>query len=157
MPTTLRAFERNILDLVRGLEEAVGNIVAEVGERVHGALVLANPVDKDPNADNVRSQSNWLVSINAADLSFAPLRSELETIKAGQAALRGRRLSARDEVVIANGGAKVPYLSRLNAGYSRQAPAGFVEAAIRAGVRAAGEARLLREGPGPIRYSRRRI
>jgi len=157
MATTLRAFERNILDLVRGLEEAVGDIVAEMGERVHGALVLANPVDRSDLADDVRSQSNWLIGVNGADLSFAPLRSENETITAGQNVLRGRRFRASDEVVIANGGAKVPYLARLDQGYSRQAPAGFVLAAIQAGVRAAAEARLLREGPGPLRFSRRKV
>lgn len=156
MPTTLRAFERNILELSRGLEEAVGDIVAEVGERVHGAIVLATPVDRDPNADGLRAQSNWLVSINSADFSLAPLRSENETIHAGQAVLRGVRLLASDEVVIANGGSKVPYVGRLNAGSSTQAPAGFVEAAIQAGARAAAEVRLLREGPGPFRFTRRR-
>lgn len=157
MPTTLRAFERNILELARGLEEAMGDIVAEVAERVHGALVLATPVDRSPNANATRAQSNWLVAINRADLTFAPLRSELETIKAGQQVLRGRRLRAADEVVIANGGAKVPYLGLLDRGYSKQAPAGFVLAAIQAGARAGAEARLLREGGGPLRFSRRRI
>lgn len=156
MPTSLRAFERNILDLVRGLEEAVGGIVAEVGERVHGALVLATPVDRDPGADDRRAQSNWLVGINSADFSYVPLRSENETIRAGQTVLRGRVLKAADEVVIANGGTKIPYLGLLNDGYSKQAPAGFVTLAIQAGARAAGEARLLRSGTGPIRYSRRR-
>lgn len=153
----MRAFERNLLELVRGLEEAVGDIVAEIGERVHGALVLATPVDNSPNANAIRAQSNWLVAINRADLSFAPLRSELETIKAGQNLLRVTPLRASDEVVIANGGAKVNYLGLLDQGYSPQAPAGFVLAAIQVGARAGAEARLLREGHGPLRFSRRRI
>lgn len=157
MATTLRAFERNILELARGLQEAVGDIVAEVGERVVGALVLATPVDRSELADDRRAQSNWLAGINKADLTFVPLRSENETIRAAQNVLRARRLRASDEVVIANGGVKIPYLDLLDRGYSRQAPAGFILAAIQAGARAASEARILRESGGPLRFSRRRI
>ena len=136
MPTTMRGFATNLKGLASGLEDRAGRLVEEVAERVHGALVLGTPV-KTGNA-----RSNWLVGVGAPRSGVVPIRSEVETINDGAATIRGR-VKGDAEVNITN---DVDYLTLLNAGSSRQAPAGFVEKAVAIGVRVAVQFRLLRGG-----------
>ena len=132
MPSTMRGFAKNLTQLTKGLENQLGRFVEEVGERVHGALVLGTPV-KTGNA-----RSNWLVGVGSAKSGIVPIRSEVETIAAGSAAIRGR-VKGDTEIIITN---DVDYLPLLNDGSSRQAPAGFVEKAAMVGVRVAVSFRL---------------
>lgn len=136
MPTTMRAFAKNLKGLAEGLEDRTGRLVEEVAERVHGSLVLSTPV-KTGNA-----RSNWLVGVGAPRSGTVPIRSEAETINDGAAAIRGR-VKGDTEVNITN---DVDYLPLLDAGSSRQAPAGFVLKAVETGVRVAAQFRLLRGG-----------
>lgn len=136
MPTTMRAFATNLKRLAEGLEERTGRLVEEVAERVHGTLVLGTPV-KTGNA-----RSNWLVGVGTPRSGTVPIRSEVETITDGAATIRGR-VKGDIEVNITN---DVDYILLLNAGSSRQAPAGFVEKAVVVGVRVAAQFRLLRGG-----------
>jgi len=132
MPTTMRGFAKNLKSLAEGLEDQTGRFVEEVAERVHGALVLGTPVKTG------YARSNWLVGVGSDKTGEVPIRSEVETIAAGSAAIRGR-VKGDTEVIITN---EVHYMPLLNAGSSRQAPAGFVEKAVAVGVRVAVNFRL---------------
>jgi hypothetical protein len=109
------------------------------------AVVLATPVDKG------RARSNWLVELDA------PARTTIEpyvpgengntsgpntaaALAQGQATIAGYNGDRNSGIAISN---NLPYIGRLNAGSSRQAPAGFVEKAVQAAVRQIGTVRLL--------------
>jgi len=103
------------------------------------ALVVSTPVDTG------RARSNWLVSLDQ------PVTSPREEYFPGaegstggpnaQAAIdQGRRVietydgdSPGASIYIAN---NLPYIGRLNEGWSAQAPAGFVEQAVMLGIEA---------------------
>lgn len=102
---------------------------------VDQALVLATPVDKG------RARSNWQVSVGRPILAeiepYAP-GDKLglgETANASGALEQARAALARDigeePIYITN---NVEYINVLNAGHSAQAPAGFVEEALAAGL-----------------------
>lgn len=108
-------------------------------------MVLATPVDKG------RARSNWLVELDA------PRRDTIEPYVPGEGGNTG---GANASAALAQGGAVIggyngdhntaivisnnlPYIGPLNAGSSRQAPAGFVEKAVQAAVKQVGTVRLL--------------
>ena len=110
------------------------------------AVVMATPVDKG------RARSNWLVELDA------PARTTIEPYVPGEggntagpnasAALSQGRATigryngdANRAIAISN---NLPYIGRLNDGYSKQAPAGFVQKAVQAAVKQVKGARLLR-------------
>jgi hypothetical protein len=109
-------------------------------------VVLATPVDVG------RARSNWLVQLDT------PSRRQIDAYVPGQAGstaapnvsealAQGREVVTRydgdknNAIVISN---NLPYINRLNDGYSRQAPAGFVERAVQAAVQRVRGARLIR-------------
>lgn len=113
---------------------------------VDQAVVLATPVDKG------RARSNWLAELDA------PARTTVEAYAPGEA---GSTASANTAAAIAQAQATIalydgdrnraiaisnnlPYIMPLNSGSSRQAPAGFIEKAVQAGVSQVKGARLLR-------------
>ena len=91
--------------------------------------------------DTGRARSNWNVGINRVDDSVrteGPFRSESETVADGKAAIA--RAKQGDEIHITN---SLPYIDRLNRGWSHRAPAGFVERAVRVGRQVAVESKLI--------------
>ena len=109
-----KAYQKKVL----GKLETSIRAVALVVDR---ELVLRTPVDTG------RARANWLPSLNAPSVSL---------VEPGQKPDIGATLSSykiEDTVFISN---NLPYIQRLNNGYSKQAPAGFVEDAIEIGKRA---------------------
>lgn len=102
-----------------------------------GALAEGTPVDTG------LARSNWLVRRGSPDLSERAPRSTSETVGEALRVLAGRPTAEGEEVIIANGGDKVPYLMLLDQGSSQQAPAGFVRAAVGVGIGVARRVRLL--------------
>ena len=135
---SLETFERRMNELGKRLDRNVPTLLRKVALSVDQAVVTATPVDTG------RARSNWRVSVGA------PLSGEIETYGPGSAAIAGALLqgkaavsgvdSARDVIYIAN---NLPYIGRLNDGYSAQAPAGYVQKAIGAASSTARIARLL--------------
>lgn len=144
---TLEGFARRANEIARGVESAGGYLGQTVADNVHRTLVLTTPVGGPPTSPEDPhpglARSNWLVSIGrgSLDLSPRPPRPEHETIREG--AFKISMAGPEDEIAIANGGAKVPYLGLLNRGWSMQAPAGFVRIAVFAGIRALKGLKLL--------------
>jgi len=151
---TLRGFQRRADEIARGVESSGGILTQTIADNVHRTLVLTTPVGGPPSSPQDPhpglARSNWLVAVGkgAIDLSRRDPRPENETIREG--AYQISRVTADDEVSIANGGNKVPYLGLLNRGWSFQAPAGFVKIAVFAGIKALRGFKLLgrREGAG---------
>ena len=110
------------------------------------AVVLGTPVDKG------RARSNWIVSLGA------PSRTTVDPHVPGEG---GSTAGANANAALAQGAAVIggysglihgsiaisnnlPYIGRLNTGYSKQAPAGFVEKAVQSAVRAVQKARVVK-------------
>jgi hypothetical protein len=88
---------------------------------VDGELAITTPVDTG------RARANWLPSLNSPDT---------RQVQPGQKPNLEKSISSykiSDKILITN---NLPYIRKLNDGSSKQAPAGFVDAAIAKGKRA---------------------
>ena len=88
---------------------------------IDSALVLTTPVDTG------RARSNWQVSIGkTAAGTIDEIKSPSETIGNAKSELAKLR-DSDDRIHITN---NLPYIQRLNEGWSPQQPAGYVDTAI---------------------------
>jgi hypothetical protein len=111
------------------LDKAYQKKVVEVAEdkmRQAGLILFGEIVNNTP-VDTGRARGNWNIEINAVDDSIT---DEIDpngnnaNIKALSAI---QRYKLNDYITISN---HLPYIERLNNGYSSQAPAGMVEPSI---------------------------
>lgn len=80
---------------------------------------LATPVKSG------RARANWNIAVNTVDRSTTQDTTQPDYIGEAQAATENLKIS--DTINISN---NLPYIRRLNNGYSKQAPASFVEMAV---------------------------
>jgi hypothetical protein len=101
--------------------------------------VTAN-LQEDTPRDTGWARANWIPSVGAPALtpaltdeapSPANVAEARARAEAGTAAVVGYRLN-KGSVFTTNG---VPYLEQLNAGSSKQAPAGFVQRSVERGIK----------------------
>ena len=143
MARTLGDLARDLRQEADELDNSVPRAIREVDIAVLQPLISSTPVDSG------RARSNWVVSIDQ------PARSVLEpyaegaegstegantraALEAGLEVIAGFS-TTEGEIWITN---NLPYIQRLNEGWSAQAPAGFVEEAVQIGAQAAVQARL---------------
>lgn len=111
----------------------VSKLTAKIALDVTANLVKTTPVDTG------WARANWVPNIGSPAGPTQPdggpedsdVRSAAFSQSAGQAQLLGYSIQF-GKIYIASG---VPYIERLNAGSSQQAPAGFVERAVEKAVR----------------------
>ena len=142
MPTSLRSFSTRMRRLAATIDENTGHAISDVATKVHTTLVFGTPVDRTDRADDIVARANWNIGINGPDDTFRPDRGPEEVLREGRD--RMEFVSDGTEVYISNGGNKIPYLRRLNDGHSGQAPKGFIQTAVRAGVKEVKNVRILR-------------
>lgn len=111
-------------------------MVRRVALAVDTAVVLATPVRTG------RARANWQVGLGSAPVGTlaapsSPGAGASEALGRGQATI-GEYQGQGGTIHISN---NLPYIGALNDGSSKQAPAGFVESAIMAGVAAIDQAR----------------
>lgn len=139
MMATMVQFSQNIRKRSSQIENAGSRVVRATSKKALKALVNATPVDKGV------ARSNWRVGIGAAPTAiiraYAPGKklgigeraNANAAIAAGFARINsvkgvsGRGGGLQTAIYISN---SVPYIEKLNAGYSKQAPAGFIELAL---------------------------
>lgn len=130
----LRSFGKRIQMVSKEINPNVEQLMKKVAVAVDQTVVMATPVDTG------RARSNWQVGLNQepegvrepyvegkegstggpnAQAAIDEARREISKYKRGQ------------EINITN---NLPYIERLNNGHSAQAPAGFVQKAIHAGL-----------------------
>jgi len=128
---------KGLLDLATSLEkkakaidEAASKLAVDTALTIVGDLAFKTPVDTS------QALSNWQVSLGSpVDSKIPPYypgeggstrnSSAQSTIDAAKNALKQKRPGVT--IYISN---VLPYIRRLNDGYSKQAPAGFVERAV---------------------------
>lgn len=91
-------------------------------------LVAATPVDTG------RARSNWIVTLGVPSAASRLPMSPTEALREGESVINGWRPG--QSIFITN---NLNYISKLNAGSSAQAPAGFVERAVERGRRSLGQ------------------
>lgn len=140
----------------RIIEAGVNNLKRDVSLAVLNSVVEETPVDTG------KARSNWQVGLNSNDAAprgpYAPIpsqyrppyqpgpqrseRSNLQAaIAAGQGTISGANL--KQAIYISN---SLPYIGRLDDGYSKQTDAGFVSRAVQAGVSVAKNYKVLKNG-----------
>lgn len=136
-------FTRRLFALARNVELNSGEVIRDAVAAALVTLVRVTPVGgpptspRDPHPGLARS--NWQVLPGEGSAgAVVPVLSESETIARGLAAARVVPIDGA--VTISN---PLPYIDRLNAGSSAQAPANFVELALFASGAAAQRVRLL--------------
>jgi hypothetical protein len=123
---------REVRAVIRATERVTEKVVTRLTLNITANLVETTPVDLG------WARANWVPAIGVAftgnsgnvDPDVAGVSAQSARQQAAIAAMTAYRLG-RGSVFISN---NVPYIPRLNAGSSRQAPAGFVQAAVREGV-----------------------
>jgi len=141
---SLSTFNKRMNELGRRLDRNVPKFMRKLALVVDQTVVVATPVDTG------RARSNWRVSVNAPlrDTTNAYVLGEKGSTtgqNTGAAIAQAKEAvsrvdSSRDVIYISN---NLPYIGRLNDGYSAQAPAGYVESAIGAATNVTRVAKLL--------------
>ena len=129
MPS-LSDFSRRITVQGRRIAENTDRLVRRVALAADQAVVMGTPVDTG------RARSNWIAQIGSAPSGtvepYAPGEAGSTTGANSQAAMDQAEAvisgyNNGQEIHITN---NLPYIQRLNDGYSAQAPANFVEQAV---------------------------
>lgn len=144
---TMRGFSKRIRAIADGVEDTTNKGMRRTVLTVASAVALQTPVDTG------RARANWQTHIGAAptgEVTGYPkgkygstgAAAAGQAVAAAQAAMAGYGPEASGkDVYISN---NLPYIGRLNEGHSEQAPAGFVEAAVMAGLNAVRKMRLVK-------------
>lgn len=144
----LNVFGKGMKGVAKNFPNAVNRTIQQMAGGILQALVSATPVDTG------HARANWQVGVGAPiDDELDPTvrtgpardskgrftggprttttteRSAQATLTAGKSALSARQ--PEQPIFITN---NVPYIGRLNEGWSAQAPAGFVQIAIQSAL-----------------------
>lgn len=139
MATDLQGFSKRMTLLADRVAKNAPALVRKVALAADQAVVLSTPVDTG------RARSNWIAQIGSAPStvieSYAPGQAGASAQGAlDQAAAVISGYTSGQEIHITN---NLPYIQRLNDGFSPQAPAGFVEKAVQNAVKTLKAGRLL--------------
>jgi hypothetical protein len=137
-------FNKRIDLIVARVEDNLEKAVRKAALAIDQTVVLSTPVDTG------RARSNWLVNIDT------PSRGQIDPYSPGQGLGTGEGANARaaleqgkeaisrfrlgNKIYLSN---NLPYIQKLNDGFSAQAPAGFVEKAVQSGRIVIRRAKLL--------------
>ena len=128
---------KNLQDLAASLEKKAAAIEKAASQNaVDKALVIVGDLAFKTPVDTSKALSNWIVTIGSpATYEISPhypgkyastyRASAAETIAAAKRVLAGKKPG--QAIYITN---NLPYIRRLNDGYSKQQPSGFVERAV---------------------------
>lgn len=118
--------------VVRALEGFVERRVTQLALDIVANLVAA-PSEGGTPVDTGWARANWQPNIGGPARTTSGSRESVTSAaqNEGLGALVGWRLASGAKIHITN---NVPYIGFLNQGTSKQAPAGFVQAAIRRAV-----------------------
>lgn len=105
------------------------------------ALAIDNALVNTTPFDTGRARSNWLANIDApASGTVEPTDPGTATARAA-AEINKFKVGRNTTIHLTN---NLPYIVRLDQGWSEQRPAGFVKRAVLAGLRAVKSIKLLR-------------
>lgn len=125
---------KTLFDLANSLEKRAAELPTKVsGVAVSTALAVIDDLSKVTPVDTSQAVSNWQVSLGAKVGSKIPPHYPGESGSTKAPSSKQTREKARNVLQSKQPGVTIfisnvlPYIRRLNDGYSKQAPAGFVE------------------------------
>lgn len=112
----------------QNVSDNADRLVRRCALAIDATVVLATPVDTG------RARGNWQVEIGspASGVTDSLDPSGAGAVREGKGVIESYK-GDKNGIYITN---NLPYIERLNQGWSKQAPAGFVEEAIQVGVSA---------------------
>lgn len=142
MPRTLLDLAADMNKLADSIPQAISSYKVKIAQTIVADLAYKTPVDTS------QAISNWVVTLGARNVGIVPPHypgesgstrnaSAQETIQRANIVLQQKKPG--QSIFITN---NLPYIVRLNDGYSAQAPAGFVERSILIGRRMASKFKL---------------
>lgn len=142
----LRNFSKRIRLIANTVQENSDQLTRKVALAVDAAVVMATPVDTG------RARSNWQVELNSTpsnvrDAYVPGTEQSTSGANASQAIEQGKTViggyKTGDVIHITN---NLPYIGKLNEGYSAQAGSHFVEKAVHIGIQAVKNVKLTEKG-----------
>lgn len=142
---SLDQFAKRIKRKAKKIEVNTDKLVKQVATIADQVVVFSTPVDKG------RARSNWIVSLGFPNTSTIEPYAPGEKLGIGENANASAAISqatgiintrkSGQDIFISN---NLPYIGKLNDGYSAQAPSNFVEKAVDAAVNAVNRAKVLK-------------
>lgn len=136
---TPKQFAREMRGLGKAIEGNTEKAVRQTALTILSRVTLATPVDTG------RARANWISAVGSPATRVIPWpengaagQAAQSSIAAGTPIILGAPIS--QPIHITN---NLPYIGRLNDGWSRQSPKAFVELSIRAAVNALKKAKIL--------------
>ncbi len=132
---SLKEFSKRIQQVGKEVEVNTNKAVKQTASLAQQVVILSTPVDTG------RARGNWIANAGSPITSPSELlsKSGAESIAANYAVIQQTKLG--ESVYISN---NLPYINRLNDGYSAQAPAGFVQKAVQPAISAIRQVKLLK-------------
>lgn len=143
---SLEQFSRRITVRGQGISRQADRLTRKVALAADQSVVVETPVDTG------RARSNWIVQVGAPPEGVIAPYAEGEGLGKGEGANAAAALAQGEAAIGRYEGGKglaihitnnVPYIGRLNEGYSAQAPEMFVETAVMRAVEVVTRARLV--------------
>jgi len=119
MANDFRQFQFNLDEFARKIRLAPARVAKRVAFDLFGLIVRKTPVDTG------RAQGSWTMSLNAADRRVQP--DNLAAYPTPQPGPAVALMGPTDTIWISN---NLPYITALEDGHSKQAPAGMVALSI---------------------------
>ena len=130
----LEQFSVRIRDIGKQLPQRVSTLRRKTALVVDRELVMSTAVDTG------RARSNWVVQVGQPSREELPPYVPGESGSSSTANAQGAISQARAELSLDPGDKDIyisnnlPYIQRLNTGWSAQSPAGFVQRAVQLGL-----------------------
>lgn len=119
------------LSIADEMEDEINKEARALGINLLNGLTRVTPVDTG------RARGNWFVGINTSIRSIDNERRAAQAVVNGVKVIDRAKTLDYPEIVLSN---NLPYIERLNDGYSTQAPKKFVESEINRVVNASNRA-----------------
>lgn len=141
---TLGQFGNKMIKRSVRVEANLNRKVRRIALAIFSEVVVQTPVDTG------RARSNWVVSLGhmTEEPPFSPYvpgkdgstaaANSTAAIQIGMAAMSDRR--PEQDIFITN---NLPYIGRLNEGYSAQAPANYIQSAVQFGIAAGSSTKVI--------------
>lgn len=117
-------YQKQFKGIAIAIQEETQEYITKYAINLLNNLVLKTPVDSG------RARGGWIVSVNKPDDYVSQLvsKSGAAVLTNGIKRINNNYKSLDDVIYVQN---NLPYIQRLDRGWSQQAPAGFVNSAVK--------------------------
>ena len=120
---------QNLQDILESVDKAVNSKIISAAVKIYNTLRSSPPAGTP--IDTGWASSNWVASIDKPEMGLFGSKKNVLRQNPSIGVIYGFDINRHNSIYITN---NVPYMNRLNSGWSKQSPAGFVEAAIDAAM-----------------------